>query len=186
MKLLKFASALLASGLLTSFVFAEENTPRVERRSSAVNQGAFPAKNPEAVVQKMLSKFDSDGNNELNASELMKMFSAIRNRPSGARSTKGRNARAKSEPIGANQGRAGQTRPISARRTSGPKSDSNGQGRMQRAPVTSIKEGDSAFSSSRSFGQNVSMGKRGRHNQELGAEQESSPGGTRPTRPVAK
>lgn len=164
MKYLTLTLACVALGMGTNTSSAEENPQRVERRADGPRAGGPQGRDPAAMVSKMLSEFDRNGDKMLNVQELTAMFTEMKER-----SMQGRSDSGKGRP-GARNGPSGQgrtaARPGSGRpdKPRGPNAESGKQDRpdadRRRRP----------------------KGQRGGSDEEQGQK----PGGDRPNRVDAK
>ena len=160
MKYLTLTVACVAFGMFTNTSSAEEKPQRVERRTDGPRAGGPQGRDPAAMVLKMMSEFDRNGDQMLNVEELTAMFTAMKER-----SLQGRGDSGKGRP-GAGKGPSGQGRP--------------GSGRPEKPGGQNAEQGkgDRPDGARRRRPQ----GQRGGSDQ----QQSQKPGGDRPNRPEAK
>jgi len=169
MKYLTLTAACLAFGLFTNMCSAEEKPQRAERRTEGPRAGGPQGRDPAAMVSKMMSEFDRNGDKMLNVEELTAMFTAMKERSLQSRAGQGRGD--------SRQGRPGAGK--------GP----SGQGRAAGRPGSGRPE--------KPRGQNAEQGKGDRpegvrrkrpQGQQGGSDpgKKEKPGGERPDRPEAK
>ena len=174
MKICRMAIACLVIGLLAPMVYAVEKPQRGERRSPDIKKAGMPTREPADTASKMLSEFDSNGDDMLNLQELTAMLGGMRERLQQARSG---NSRAGRSRLGLS--RPGQGSPMNVQRGLGV------SGARKQSPKGTGSEAKSAGASAEKPNKlparpPVRASKRRGRVPGVDQEQNARPGGVRP------